>query len=62
MWETVQVSVGPQNVRGRFRVEAGRIVLEWRGGRTSEWVGMLRPEVVATMLLKRLAKRAPLAA
>ena len=62
MWETVQVSVGPADYRGRFRVEAGRIVLEWRGGRASEWVGMLKPELVATMLLKRLATRTPLAA
>jgi len=55
MWETVQISVGPANVRGRFRVEAGRLVLEWSGGRSSEWLGMLKPELVAAMRLKKLA-------
>ena len=63
MWETIQISVGPQSFRGRFRVEAGRLVLEWAGGRASAWLGMLKPELVAAMLLKKLATRAtPLAA
>ena len=62
MWESVQVSVGSASHRGRFRVEAGRLVLEWAGGRTSEWLGMLKPELVATMLLRKLVGRMPLAA
>ena len=34
-------------LRARYRVEAGRLQLEWRGGRASEWCGMLKPELVA---------------
>ena len=63
MWEVIQVSVGPRSYRGRFRVEAGRLVLEWRGGRASQWLGMLKPEFVAAIMLKKLASgAAPLAA
>lgn len=62
MWESIQVSVGRQTLRGRFRVESGRIVLEWRGGRTSEWCGILKPELVAEKLLTRLAGQMALAA
>ena len=62
MWESIEVSVGAETHRGRFRVEGGRLLLEWRGGRTSEWLGMLKPEIVAAMRLKRLATRRSLAA
>lgn len=62
MWESIQVSVGRQTLKGRYKVEAGRLQLEWRGGRESEWCGMLKPELVASRLLARLASRAPLAA
>ena len=62
MWELVQVSVGPSTYRGRFRVEGGRLVLEWGGGRVSEWLGMLKPDLVAAMLLKKLASRMAAAA
>jgi hypothetical protein len=62
MWESIQVSVGHQTHKGRFRVEAGRLVLEWRGGRTSEWCGILKPELVASKLLAKLVGRMPLAA
>lgn len=62
MWESVQVSAPTGTYRGRYRVEAGRLVLEWTGGRTSEWLGILKPELVATMLLKKLVGRMPLAA
>lgn len=62
MWETVQVSVGAATHRGRFRVEHGQLVLEWRGGRKFESCGMLKPEVVAAIALKKLATRMPLAA
>lgn len=62
MWESIQVSVGHQTLKARYRVEAGRLQLEWRGGRASEWCGMLKPELVATKLLSRLASRMPVAA
>ena len=62
MWETIQVAVGPTVHRGRFRLEAGRVVLEWRGGRASEWCGILKPELVAGQLLKQLVSRMPVAA
>ena len=45
MWEFVEVALGPSTSRGRFRVE----------GRVTEWLGMLKPDIVATMLLKKLA-------
>ena len=61
MGQIVEVSVGPQIHRGRFRTEGKQITLEWRGGRTVEWCGMLRPEVVATTRLRQLVGR-PLAA
>ena len=62
MWELVQVSVGSSTYRGRFRVEGGRLVLEWGGGRVTEWLGMLKPQIVAIMLLKKLATRMATAA
>jgi hypothetical protein len=62
MWETLEIAVGPAMHRGRYRVDGGRLVLEWRGGRASEWCGLLRPEVVAANLLRRLAARQPIAA
>lgn len=62
MWESIQVSVGDAIHRGRFRLEAGRLVLEWRGGRASEWCGILKPELVASRLLKQLVGRMPVAA
>jgi hypothetical protein len=62
MWESVQVSVGPKTHRGRFRVEGGQLVLEWRGGRATAWCGMLRPEVIAAQRLRQLAARMPAAA
>jgi hypothetical protein len=62
MWEIIQVAVGPTVHRARFRLEAGRLVLEWRGGRVSEWCGALKPELMAMLLLKQLVGRTPLAA
>jgi hypothetical protein len=62
MWESIQVSVGQMSLRGRFKVEGGRLVLEWRGGRASEWCGILKPELVAAKLLTKLAGRMPVAA
>ena len=62
MWQSVEVVVGLSTHRGRFRVEGRRLVLEWRGGRTFEWCGILKPELVAANRLKQLASRPPLAA
>lgn len=61
MWQVIEVAVGPRTHRGRYRMEGKRLVLEWRGGRTEEWCGMIRPEVVATQRLKQLVTQ-PLAA
>ncbi len=58
MWQSVQVSVGPGVVRGRYRVEGDQLVLEWRGGRSAERCGLLKPEFVATARLKQLAHAA----
>lgn len=61
MWQAVEVAVGPRTHRGRYRMEGNRLVLEWRGGRTAEWCGLIRPEVVAIQRLKQLVSQ-PLAA
>lgn len=61
MWQAIEVAVGPRTHRGRYRMEGKRLVLEWRGGRTEEWCGLIRPEVVAAQRLKQLVSQ-PLAA
>ena len=55
MWQLVQVSVGRDQIRGRYRMEGDQLVLEWRGGRTAERCGLLKPEFVALSRLKQLA-------
>ena len=55
MWNSVQVTVGQGLVRGRYRVEGDLLVLEWRGGREVERFGILRPDLVASSCLKKLA-------
>ena len=62
MWQMVEVAVGPATHRGRYRLEGRRLVLEWRGGRSVDWCGSLRPDVVAQLRLKQLVNRTPLAA
>ena len=62
MWNLISVSVGSNTHRGRYRVDGKRLTLEWRGGRSLDWCGSLRPEVVASLRLKQLVKHAPLAA
>ena len=62
MWQSVEVVVGLSTHRGRFRVEGRRVVLEWRGGRTFEWCGILKPELVATNRLRQLVSRQAVAA
>ena len=55
MWQSVEVAVAAGLVRGRFRMEGDQLVLEWRGGRTAEACGLLKPEFVATVRLRQLA-------
>ncbi len=55
VWTFVEVSVGQSTVRGRFRLEGEQVVLEWRGGRHAERCGLVKPDVVASCSLKRLA-------
>lgn len=62
MWELISVSVGASTYRGRYRVEGRKLVLEWRGGRSSEWCGMVKPEVVAANTLRNFALQDALAA
>ena len=57
MWESIQVAVGPSTHRGRYRLEGRRMVLEWRGGRITEWCGILKPEIVAESRLRQLVTR-----
>jgi hypothetical protein len=54
MWQSVEVSVSAGVVRGRFRMEGDQLVLEWRGGRTAERCGLLKPEFVASARLRQL--------
>ena len=54
MWNSVEVSVGPGVVRGRYRMEGDQLVLEWRGGRTAERCGLVKHEVVALSRLRQL--------
>jgi hypothetical protein len=62
MWQPIEVEVGAERLRGRYRLEAGRLVLEWRGGRSFAWCGHVRPELVAASCLRRLGSTPPLAA
>lgn len=61
MWQSIEVTVGSKLHHGRFRLEGRRLVLEWRGGRSFAWCGLVRPEVVAASCLRRLASE-PVAA
>ena len=62
MWEQIEVLVGPARHRGRYKVEGRQLVLEWRGGRTQTWCGMLKPEIVAASHLRTLVTRPAVAA
>lgn len=55
MWNSVQVPVGAGVARGRYRMEGDQLVLEWRGGRSAERCGLLKPEFVAISRLRQLA-------
>ncbi|MFL5297847.1 MAG: hypothetical protein ACJ798_15840 [Phenylobacterium sp.] len=54
MWRDVLAPVEAGFVRGRYRIEGEQLVLEWRGGRTAERCGLLKPEFVATARLRQL--------
>jgi hypothetical protein len=58
MWQSVEVLVASGRVRGRYRMEGDQVVLEWRGGRSAERCGMLKPEYVASARLRQLAQAA----
>lgn len=62
MWQMIEVSVGSATHRGRYRMEGRQVVLEWRGGRSIDWCGSLRPEVVAALRLRQLARGQQVAA
>ncbi|ODT88915.1 hypothetical protein [Phenylobacterium sp. SCN 70-31] len=62
MWQTIEVDIGSERVRGRYRLEGRRLVLEWRGGRNFAWCGQVKPEIVAARTLRRLTSARPLAA
>lgn len=62
MWNPIQISLGSSTHKARYRVESGKLVLEWRGGRVSEWCGILRPDVVAASRLRQLVTRSAMAA
>jgi hypothetical protein len=55
MWQEVEVLVATGTVRGRYRMEGDQLVLEWRGGRSAERCGLLKPEFVAVSRLRQLA-------
>jgi hypothetical protein len=55
MWQSVEVLVASGTVRGRYRMEGDQLVLEWRGGRSAERCGVLKPEYVAVSRLRQLA-------
>jgi hypothetical protein len=58
MWQSVEVLVASGAVRGRYRMEGDQLVLEWRGGRSAERCGLLKPEFVASTMLRQLAGEA----
>jgi hypothetical protein len=55
-WAPVEVSVGSDTHRGRYRLEDQKVVLEWRDGRVSEPCGLVRPDVLAAYRLRLLAE------
>jgi hypothetical protein len=48
----VEVAVGDTLHHGRYRMEDGKLMLEWRGGREALGCGLVRPEVVAEQWLR----------
>ncbi|MDZ4371695.1 MAG: hypothetical protein U1C74_09780 [Phenylobacterium sp.] len=62
MWQTIEVEVGREQLRGRYRLEGRRLILEWRGGRSFAWCGQVKPELVAASCLRRLGSTPPMAA
>ncbi|HEY8003430.1 MAG TPA: hypothetical protein VIE16_04340 [Phenylobacterium sp.] len=58
-WNPVEVTVGEDMHRGRFRLEGDEVVLEWREGRVSEPCGLVRADVLARYRLRLLAAGVP---
>lgn len=54
-WGPVEAECAGESHRGRFRLRDGWVVLEWRGGRLQGTCGLLRPDVVATLMLRAAA-------
>ena len=48
----MEVAVDGELLHGRYRIEDGQLVLEWRGGRDCMGCGLVRPEVLAEHLLR----------
>ena len=62
MWNSVQVSVGHETHKGRYRMEGDQVVLEWRGGREAARCGLVKPEVMAMQILRQHVGHRPIAA
>jgi hypothetical protein len=62
MWQTFEITVAGAAHRARFRLVGRQVVMEWRGGRTVDWCGVLRPEVVAAQRLRRMLNETAIAA
>ena len=54
-WGPVETEFAGETHRGRFRVQDSWVVLEWRGGRLQGACGLLRPDVVAALMLRAAA-------
>lgn len=51
-WTRVEVAVRGELLHGRYRMEDGKLVLEWQGGREALNCGLVRPDVVAGQWLR----------
>ena len=58
-WNPVEVTVGEDMHRGRFRMEGQEVVLEWREGRVAEPCGLVRADVMAAYRLRLLVSGVP---
>lgn len=58
-WNPVEIAVGEDMHRGRFRMEGEEVVLEWREGRVSEPCGLVRADVLARYRLRLLVAGIP---
>ena len=51
-WTRVEVAVEGELHHGRYRMEDGKLMLEWQGGREALSCGLVRPDVVAEQWLR----------